>query len=178
MIPQHIYSDTSVSWKTYLTSYFFLTLFFILSIVPLSFGILNISRPLFLVICIYHWALFQPKILGHLALFLIGLIQDIILGAPLGITSLVYIALHHIILSQRKILLHQPFLILWAVFTLPALCISLFLWTAGSALTLSVLPILPVILEFLLTILCYPLIIWILKFTNPPLDMHLNKNKT
>ena len=156
-------------WGCFVT----LILFFILSIVPLKFGIFNDARPMFLVAAIYYWALFRPAFLGILGIFIIGFLYDLILGLSLGLTSILLIGVYMITERQRVVLLRQPFTILWGGFSLLTACASLFKWTLSSLISFDFLHPGFFMLEFALTVVSFPVIVLILKAGNTSIHSYL-----
>ena len=69
---------------------------------------------------VYHWAIFRPRLLPAYAVFLAGLLQDILSGAPLGVNALVFLVAYGVVLSQKKFFTGKSFLILWLGFALVA----------------------------------------------------------
>lgn len=152
-----------------------LALLMLLSLVPLNIGLLTDVRPMFLVIGVYYWSLFRPRFLSIFGLFVIGLFYDILSGLPFGLTALILIGINILIRSQRKILLHQPFWILWIVYISIAVGIGGLSWGAHSLIRFHMIPVMPYIMEVLLSIAAFPLLVPLLKLTNPPLRVHLRK---
>lgn len=74
---------------------------FILYLIAIVFAMFNLSNvkidyvadflPLFDVMIIYYFAVYQPQIFSMWFLFVLGLISDSLNGFPLGITSFCYI---------------------------------------------------------------------------------------
>jgi rod shape-determining protein MreD len=152
-----------------------LAVLMLLSLVPLNIGILTDVRPMFLLIGVYYWSLFRPRFLSIFGLFVIGLFYDIMSGLPFGLTALILIGVNILIRSQRKILLHQPFWILWLVYITIATSIGGLSWGAHSLIRLHLIPAMPYVMEVLLSIAALPLLVPLLKLTNPPLRVHLGK---
>lgn len=152
-----------------------LALLMLLSLVPLNFGIFSDVRPLFLLTGIYYWSLFRPRFLSIFGVFCIGLIYDILAGLPFGFSSLILIALNILILRQRRILLHQPFWILWLVYITIVVCVGILTWGMHSLIRFHFMPVTPYLMETLLSVAGFPLLVPLLKLTNPPLRIHLRK---
>lgn len=152
-----------------------LALLMLLSLMPLNFGIFTDFRPMFLLTGVYYWSLFRPRFLSIFGIFCIGLVYDLLAGAPLGLSALILIALNVLIRSQRKILRHQPFWILWLVYITIMVCVGLISWGLHSMIRLHVMPGTPYVMEVLLSIAAFPLLVPLLRLTNPPLQAHLRK---
>jgi len=71
-------------------------------------------------IIIYYWVLKNPQILGYGFIFLAGIITDVILGLPMGISSLSYLAIATLAAYTRIVTVRISLLMDWITF-IPAL---------------------------------------------------------
>ena len=92
----------------------------IINVVPLHIPGLSRVAPLLPLMAVYHWAAFRPRLLPAYAVFLIGLFQDILTGAPIGVNAFVFLAVYGAVLSQKRFLIGKSFFILWLGFALIA----------------------------------------------------------
>ena len=80
-------ATTKEFWEKFISLLPLLMLFFISlngsSVINIKFFSINIHY-----ILVYYWVLRQPQSLGYGFIFLSGLISDVVLGFPLGISSL------------------------------------------------------------------------------------------
>ena len=152
-----------------------LTILFLLSIVPFDIGILKDAHPMFLLIGVFYWSLFRPDFISNIVLFVLGLWHDAILDNPLGMTALILIATSVTTIRQRKLLLHQPFWILWGVFGFVALTAGFFIFLLNMIFLSGFVPVIPYFLDIGLSFILFPLLVVFLKMTNPPLALHLTK---
>jgi len=67
--------------------------------------------------CIFFWTVFRPAAMAPPVCFGIGLLQDLLGFAPLGIGILTLLAVHGAALRLRRFLARQPFPMVWLVFT-------------------------------------------------------------
>jgi len=74
----------------------------IINVVPLHIPGFSRVAPLLPLIAVYHWAAFRPRLLPAYAVFLIGLFQDILTGAPIGVNAFVFLAVYGAVLSQKR----------------------------------------------------------------------------
>lgn len=80
-----------------------------------------------LLMSIFHWSLFRPKLVPHYFAFLIGLAFDIFSGMPLGLNALLFVVVQWFVKGQRHVLTGQSFMALWVGFAMvlgPALLIE------------------------------------------------------
>src|SRR6266702_66775 len=74
--------------------------------------------PAFTLMAVYHWTIYRPDLLPPLALFLIGAAQDLLAGAPLGMTALLLLLARAIVLGQRGHFVNRRFPFVWCGFTI------------------------------------------------------------
>jgi len=117
--------------------------------------------PLLPMIGIYYWSLYRPDLMMPWVAFLIGLINDIALGGPIGISSLVFLGIQGMTSSQRRFFNGKSFLMVWSGFALLAAGGVLIQLTLSSIL-FGRTPIAHALLvEYVLTVFCYPLPSWL-----------------
>ena len=71
-------------------------------------------------IIIYYWVLKKPKTLGYGFIFLAGIITDVVLGLPMGISSLSYLVIAMLATYTRIVTVRISLLTDWLTF-IPAL---------------------------------------------------------
>lgn len=106
----------------------------IISTEPL--GIVGISHfmPMFGIIFIYYWSLYYPKLFPAWFVLMLGLLEDILYGMPLGISSFSNLLLFGVVLSQRRFLMREPFWVQWCCFMLFSFCICIVKWVLAVIL--------------------------------------------
>ena len=82
-----------------------------------AFG-LQAPEPVFALAPAFAWAMIRPSVWPPLALLMLGLFQDLLWGAPLGLWPLCLLAAYGFIFSFRAILVGQEFWALWAWYAL------------------------------------------------------------
>jgi len=82
-------------------------------------GLAAVAPPLALM-SIYHWTVYRPNQLPVSAVFVVGLLHDLLTGAPLGLFTLVFLTAYGVTLTQRRFVAGKSFLIYWFGFTLIA----------------------------------------------------------
>jgi rod shape-determining protein MreD len=71
---------------------------------PLPIGLKfwgQILMPSLPVIAIFLWTLYRPDLLPPVAVLLLGFFSDLLIHGPVGVSSLVYLAVYSITLNQR-----------------------------------------------------------------------------
>ena len=91
-----------------------------------------------------------------MALFLIGVTQDLLAGAPLGVTPLVLLLARAVVLRHRRYFVNRSFPFVWAGFTLLTGGAMLFLWTLHCLLDRALVDFRGTVFRAVLTISVVP----------------------
>jgi rod shape-determining protein MreD len=110
-------------------------------------------------IAIYYWAIYRPDLLRPWAGFVLGVVADTIGGTPLGVSSLVFLAVQSVAGSQRRIL-GRSFLMAWWGFALTAAGSMILQWAMSSLVMVALLPVRAAGFQYLMTLSIYPLLAW------------------
>jgi rod shape-determining protein MreD len=78
----------------------------------------------FVHILIFYWTLRNPNRLGYISIFLAGLINDVIIGIPLGISSFCYLIICSVTAYIRNITLSPNFINDWLSFLFTILLVN------------------------------------------------------
>lgn len=106
--------------------------------------------------CVFFWSVFRPDSLPPPAVFLLGLLTDLLSLSPPGVDVLLLLAAHGIAMRFRRFLAAQGFLLVWLAFVAVAAGAAALGWLLTSILTFRLLPIGPALLQFGLTAGFYP----------------------
>jgi rod shape-determining protein MreD len=82
--------------------------------VPLRIFGLQLPQPVFPLAPAFAWALIRPSVLPPFAILVMGLFLDVFWGGPQGLWPLCLLATYAAVLSVRRLLLSQDFLVMWA----------------------------------------------------------------
>lgn len=118
--------------------------------------------PLLGLMAIHYWAIFRPDLLSAPVAFLLGLFQDILVGAPLGIFALVFLLAHGAASSQRRFFLGNAFVVAWWGFALIAAGAVFLDWALLALLFDKAVPGRQALLQYLMTVAAYPPLVWVL----------------
>ena len=108
--------------------------------------------------CVFFWSLYRPASMPPLAVFLLGVLADLLSDAPLGVAVLTLLLMHGIAMRSRRHLARQGFLTVWLVFATLALTAGLLQWLLTAALTFRLLPPGPGLFIGILAAGLYPLL--------------------
>lgn len=108
--------------------------------------------------CVFYWSLMRPGSMPPPAVFLIGLLADLLDFAPPGVGVFTLLVAHGVALRWRRVLLRQGFLVLWLAFVMVATAMAVLQWLLTMLLTLALLPPAPVLFQAMLGAGIYPLL--------------------
>lgn len=108
---------------------------------------------------IYYWAIYRPDLLPPWVAFMLGAVADIVAGTPLGVSSLVFLAVQGVVGSQRRFL-GKSFLMAWWGFAMIGAGALLIEWIMSSLVLVTILPVQALGFQYLMTLSVYPLIAW------------------
>ncbi len=107
---------------------------------------------------IFYFAVYNPKCLSAWAVFLLGIISEIFVQSPLGVTTFCFVLLFFMANFLRRYLLELVFWQLWVVFAAMLLGVEIVNYLLVRMLALNFVVFLPVLVEFWILILLYPFI--------------------
>lgn len=131
-------------------------LLLLLSMVNFRLPGISEFMPFTVAMVVFYWALFVPRLMPKWFVFVLGILQDAAYGAPLGISSLIYLLLWWLVVSQRRYFVKETFVVLWAVFSVFALFITLLSWGIHSLFFDMPLPLGNMGLQWIFSVLFYP----------------------
>lgn len=137
----------------------------VLAVLPLGIPGLHAVTPFLALAAVYFWSIYRPELLPVWAAFLVGLLQDLLTGSPLGLTALVLVLVRALAVSQRRTLLGQSFGVEWAGFLMIAAGAGAAGWLLACIYDSAVLPAAPFAVQWLLTTALYPMGSWLLGQT-------------
>jgi rod shape-determining protein MreD len=114
------------------------------------------------IMVIFYWTISRPDLMPNVAALAIGLIEDVIQGAPLGFNALVLLIACGLARSQQQHIAGRPFALHWAAFVIIATLTELMRWALLSAITGVFVGLGPVSLHLLMTVALYPGLAWLL----------------
>jgi rod shape-determining protein MreD len=113
---------------------------------------------------VFFWSLFRPASMPAPAAFGIGLLQDLLGFAPLGIGVLTLLLVHAAALRLRRVLAKQSFLLVWLAYCGFAVLAVGLGYLLQALLGWRVPPSTPAVAQLGLTIGIYPLLAWLMAW--------------
>lgn len=137
---------------------FLTTLLFVLvSVVPLHIPGFAVVAPAFALMAVYHWTIYRPDLLPPVAVFIAGLLLDLLNGTPyVGTSALSLLLARSVLMGQRRFFINRLFPVLWAGFLGTTAAVVAFEWALVSVLHGAPLGLRPFIFEAALTVASFP----------------------
>ncbi|MFC4273037.1 rod shape-determining protein MreD [Sneathiella chungangensis] len=132
----------------------------LMSVVPIGIAGYAIVTPSFAAISVFYWSIHRPYLMAPPLCFLLGLLSDCLTGAPLGLSSFLYLLIHGITVSQRRIFIGKSFVLTWFGFALIGFIIAMLSWLIACLYSLALLPLTPILVQFALSLLVFPMFAW------------------
>ena len=109
-------------------------------------------------ILIFYWVLKNPDILGYGFIFLAGIINDVVVGLPIGISSVTYLILAGFAAYLRYLTVQPSLIYDWIIFV-PSIAVtnSIYFYILGIFFNIDV-NYIALLLNTSITILFYPVI--------------------
>ena len=127
----------------------------LLSAIPFRVAHLGEVRPAFMLMAVYYWTILRP--VPPLAVFALGLVLDLLSAYPFGMNALVLVTVQALTGGQRKFLLGQSFLVIWAGFALVALGAGAVQWVLFCLFNLALVSAKSLLISVILSAVLFPL---------------------
>jgi len=134
----------------------------VLTVLPVGVPSLTVVMPVFTLMTIYYWTLARPELMIAPFIFAVGLFQDALSGAPMGLWAVVFLCGHYFVISQHRILAGQTFGMTWFGFSVLTLMACAMAWVIVCIFYLRLVPVGPSAVQAFLTIVLYPPVAWTL----------------
>ena len=133
----------------------------LMSVLPVPVPGFTAIVPAFALMSLYHWAIYRPNLMPFSAVFAIGLLHDLLTGAPVGLFTLVFLTVYGVALTQRRFITGKSFLIYWLGFVMLALGAAVESWVLASIWHVTVLDARPVFFQLLVSAGLFPVFAWV-----------------
>lgn len=128
------------------------------SVLPLPIPGFAPVSPMMVLGSIYFWAIYRPQVMPLVAVFLLGGFEDILTGAPLGVSSFAYLACFALVAGQRRFFLGKSFGVIWWGFMLVAASVEALRWLLVSVMNGVILDPTPGFFAYVTSIALYPIL--------------------
>ncbi|MGP1397051.1 MAG: rod shape-determining protein MreD [Inquilinaceae bacterium] len=134
----------------------------LLGAIPLQIPYYGAVAPSLTLASLYYWSVHRPDLMPVSVVFAIGLFQDILMGAPVGLHAFVYLLLRWLIIEQRRFLVGKSFHVLWIGFAMAGLTGLVLQWLATGLYYGALMPVLSPMVGLLLTLSLFPVLAWLI----------------
>lgn len=128
----------------------------ILNVVPLRLPDYSELAPSFVLMAVFYWTVHRPDLMRPWSVFVIGVLDDVLSGAPLGVNALMLLFVHWAIVAQHKAFRGQSFVVVWFGFALVALGAALLEAVLALVAGYGLLDPLALFVQYVLTLALYP----------------------
>ncbi|MBT5267182.1 MAG: rod shape-determining protein MreD [Rhodospirillaceae bacterium] len=133
----------------------------IFTAIPLGFPGLQQVTPAYTMMAVFYWAVYRPDLLSPITVFAIGLLQDVVLGQPLGLSALTLLAVLGVTVSQRQAFIAKPFVLAWLGFVVIAAGAFLLVWMLMMLTNLTIILPPAALYQYAVTVAVFPLVAWV-----------------
>jgi rod shape-determining protein MreD len=123
---------------------------------PLGVPDQAVMLPAIAVASVFFWSLYRPASMPPPAVFLIGLLLDLLGWLPVGDGVLTLLLVHGLCLRWRRVLARQGFVTVWMAFIGFAAGAAALIWAIAALLTFRLLPLQTAIFQAVLSAALYP----------------------
>jgi len=145
-----------------ITPFFLSLILVVFTVVPTHIPEYRQITPIFVLVSIYHWAIYRPNLLPPLLVFSLGMLQDVLLGTPIGLYVLVFLTAYGVLLSQRRFFIGKPFILYWLGFATISALTSIESYILASAWNVMILEFDVLVFQYLILLGLFPVIGWFL----------------
>lgn len=128
----------------------------LIGILPLRIPGYAALAPAFTLMAVYHWTVYRPDLLPPVGLFAVGITEDLLSGAPVGVSALLFLLVRAAVLRHRRHFVRRSFPFVWGGFTLLCIIAMLSLWALHCLLELAVFDLRATVFRAVLTIAIFP----------------------
>ncbi len=128
----------------------------LLSVVPMPVPEYAVLAPSFALMSVFYWTVHRPDLFPAWGAFAVGLFDDMLTGAPLGLGAFVLLLVQFSIVAQHKVFRGKAFWLVWAAFAIVAVSAQIVTLVFGLALKGALPAALPAATQLALTIALYP----------------------
>jgi rod shape-determining protein MreD len=146
--------------------------------VPLYLPGYGAVAPNLALMAVFYWAIYRPDLFPAAVAFGVGLIQDALMGTPLGLNALVLLCVHGVVVTQRRFFQGKTFAVVWSAFSVVAFAAAFTGWLLVMMLGGVLIAPWPGLFSMGLTVALYPFATWLLARVHgaiQPAGLHVSR---
>ena len=136
----------------------------VLSVLPFKLAGGGIVMPFLSFAAFFYWRLMRPDLMSVFSGFILGLIQDIVSGAPLGLHALVYVLAAGVMNMRSFAPLRDSFKLMWRSFITMTVGLGVVIWLLYNLLSPHYVGPEGYAVQVLVTCFMFPLLAWFFGF--------------
>lgn len=148
-------------WARHMSPFGLTFVLLLINVIPMRVPRFSQVVPMLALIAVYHWAVYRPQLLPPAAVFLIGVLQDILMGTPIGVGPLALLSVYGSVLYQQRFFAGKSFVIVWLAFAAMAAGALILSWVAMSIFNARLIDHRALFFQYGLTVGFYPLVAWL-----------------
>jgi rod shape-determining protein MreD len=129
---------------------------------PMTAAHVQVVKPSLVFAAVFYWVLYRPDLMPPPVAFVLGLVADTLSGAPIGVHAATFVAVHAVLIKQRRFIVEKSFVIVWLGFALVALGGFSLLWILTSIFYATPMEPMGVLFQTWTTVVSFPLVFWLL----------------
>jgi rod shape-determining protein MreD len=130
----------------------------LLGSIPVKGLHVQVLEPVLAFASIYYWTLYRPDLMPAALVFALGLLYDVLSGAPVGAHAAMLVVAHAVLTRQRRFLIDKTFILNWVGFAVLAAGGCVLIWLAASVFYSAPVDPWGLLFQTLMTIVAYPLV--------------------
>ncbi len=121
----------------------------------------------FVLMAVYYWSIYRPGLVPPVLCFIAGIVMDVLGGFALGLNAFILIVVQWLVRDQRRFLMGQPYIVIWAVFGLVAFCATMAQWgLSGLSSDMRWPEPLPIVAGTMVSLFLFPVVTVLLMLTH------------
>ncbi|MSP82016.1 MAG: rod shape-determining protein MreD [Alphaproteobacteria bacterium] len=129
---------------------------------PLGIPFVGPVMPPLCLMTVFFWTIHRPQQFPRVATFGFGLVADALGGQAFGSTALILVVVQLLVSSQRRFFVGKHFALTWWGFLLVAPAAAMVAWFLNAAVHGAFVPLGPVLVQLVLTLVLFPPVAWVL----------------
>jgi rod shape-determining protein MreD len=130
----------------------------IVNVIPLRLPSYSVIAPDLVLMAVFYWTVHRPDLMRPWTAFVVGLLDDVLIGTPLGVYALVLLFVHWAIIAQHRTLRALSFGLLWCGFALIAAGAKVVLVVLALAIGRGLIDPSVLFAQYSFTVVVYPLV--------------------
>lgn len=145
-------------WARRLAPFLSALILLLLGTLPIRLPYLGPVAPDFAIMVAFYWAVHRPTSIPGGAIFLLGVVSDMLGGTPFGVGVLVLLIAYWTTRSQRRHFIGRPFWVVWWGFSMVSAVASILTWVIVCLLYVQIVDPTPAFFSYLVGLGFYPLV--------------------